>query len=138
MAGNSYPESCTLQFTYFAVANTSLPVFTTWLLCINQELSPGLNLYSSFPPVTRNWMKSPRFLWSAANRRRPSLAFVLNFSTMVFSSKLNAIVLCSKKEPRLKAGKWSWAPSAEWDEKCKIQLHEITVIYCKLLCSWSS
>ena len=92
--------------SYVTVAVTISPVFTLWLLWMNTKLSPGSNLNSNFPPTTRNWIKSPLPLWSAAKRRSPSLAFVWNVISMVFNSELNEMLLCSKKEFLLKAGKW--------------------------------
>lgn len=89
-----------------AVAGMVSPVLTFWSLLINTKLSPGSNRNSSLPPTTLNWIKSPRSLWSAAKSISPSVAFVWNVTSMVFSSLLNEMLLCSKNEPCLKPGKW--------------------------------
>lgn len=89
-----------------AVAVMVSPVLTFWSLLINTKLSPGSNRNSSLPPTTLNWIKSPRSLWSAAKSISPSVAFVWNVTSMVLSSLLNEMLLCSKNEPCLKPGKW--------------------------------
>ena len=92
--------------TYATVAVIILPVSTLWLLWMYTKLSPGSNRNSSLPPVTWSWIKSPRFLESAAKSSRPSDAFVLNVMSILLISLLNDILLCSRKEFFPKAGKW--------------------------------
>ena len=92
--------------TYVTVAVVISPVSTLWLLWMYTKLSPGSNRNSSLPPVTWSWIKSPRFLESAAKSSRPSDAFVLNVMSILLISLLNDILLCSRKEFFPKAGKW--------------------------------
>lgn len=93
-----------------AVAVTVLPVSTLSILWMNTKLSPGSNLNSSLPPTTCSWIKSPRSLLSAAKRSSPSLVFVWKVMSILFSSKLNEILLCSRKDFLPKAGKWRSNP----------------------------
>lgn len=119
-----------------AVAVMVSPVLTFWSLLINTKLSPGSNRNSSLPPTTLNWIKSPRSLWSAAKSISPSVAFVWNVTSMVFSSLLNEMLLCSKNEPCLKPGKWR-SPVSEKNLKNRIcEIHDLyetvkSLIHCR-------